>query len=54
MHKLIRRVHLYLGLALLPWVLLYGLTVTFLIGNLWPIIRDEETLRAFADRLDGP
>jgi len=33
--KLVRRVHLYLGLALLPWVLLYGLTAVLFNHASW-------------------
>lgn len=33
--KLVRRVHLYLGLALLPWVLLYGVTALLFNHSDW-------------------
>ena len=58
-HKLIRRVHLYLGLALLPWVLLYGLTALLFNNGTWwteSVLRGvsaDEATRA-ADALPAP
>ena len=40
-HKIIRRVHLYLGLTLIPWLLLYGVTALLFNHGMWMTNRED-------------
>lgn len=42
--RLLRRLHMYLGLLLLPWVLLYGITALLFNHSTWATDRQEASL----------
>ena len=48
-HKWIRRIHMYFGIALLPWVLLYGVTAVLFNHSSW--MNDIEIENVSADQL---
>lgn len=44
--KIIRRIHLYLGLLLLPWVLLYGASALLFNHSTWMSEREQQVISA--------
>ena len=45
-HKAIRRVHLYLGLILIPWLFLYGVTALLFNHGMWFTDREDVSLQS--------
>ena len=52
LHKIIRRVHLYLGLILIPWLFLYGLTALLFNHGMWLTDREDVSIQSSAPLLE--
>ena len=45
-HKAVRRVHLYLGRVLIPWLFLYGVTALLFNHGMWPTAREDVAIQS--------
>ena len=46
LHKAVRRVHLYLGLILIPWLFLYGVTALLFNHGMWLTDREDVSIQS--------